>query len=169
MVHEYRLGHPSEELNLLFLDFDGVINGPGFHVEDQKEGLFAKTVELYHPDAVKHLNTIALEFHVRIVVSSSWRHMGLEYCRNYLYHCGLDERIPVIDVTGRDIPYHRYREIMAWLRQHPAFTNFVILDDLEMDVLSDHHVRTSFNTGLSEEKAEEVRKLYRRGPIDDWH
>ena len=165
MVHSYRQRNPGKEKNLLFLDFDGVINGPGFHVEAQKEGLFEKTVELYHPDAVKHLNEIAMEFHTEIIISSSWRHMGLDYCRRYLYHAGLDASVPIIDTTGRDIPYHRYLEIMHWLDAHPDFTNFVILDDLEMNELSDHHVRTSFNTGLNKEKTEEVKKLYRRGPL----
>ena len=165
MVRSYRQANPQKERNLLFLDFDGVINGPGFHVEAQEEGPFEKTVELYHSEAIDHLNIIALEFHVEIVISSSWRHMGLDYCRRYLYHAGLDTRVPIIDTTGRDIPYHRYREILHWLETHPDFTNFVILDDLEMDVLSDHHVRTSFNTGLDKEKAEEVKKLYRRGSL----
>jgi hypothetical protein len=165
MVRKYRTENPGIEKNLLFLDFDGVINGPGFHVEKDTDAFFDRMIALYHPDAIQLLNEIALEFHTEIIISSSWRHIGLDYCRKYLYHAGMDPKIPIISATGRDVPYHRYREILAWLREHPSFTNFVILDDLEMNVLSSHHVRTSFNTGLNEEKAEEVRKLYRQGPI----
>jgi hypothetical protein len=33
MARKYRAENPGVEKNLLFLDFDGVINGPGFHVE----------------------------------------------------------------------------------------------------------------------------------------
>jgi hypothetical protein len=166
MVHTFKQKNPGKQKNLLFLDFDGVINGPGFHVGKTKSVLFDKMVMLYHTDAVKRLNQIANEFQTDIIISSSWRHIGLEYCRHYLYEAGIDETVPIIDTTGRDIPYHRWREIMNWLRLHPSFTNFVILDDLEMSVLSNYHVRTSFNTGLSEEKADEVRKLYLRGPIE---
>lgn len=165
IARKYRAENPGVEKNLLFLDFDGVINGPGFHVEKGMDTIFDQTVALYHPQAIQLLNAIALEFRTEIIISSSWRHIGLDYCRKYLYHAGLDPEIPIISATGRDVPYHRYREILAWLREHPYFTDFVILDDLEMSILSSHHVRTSFNTGLNEEKAEEVRKLFRKGPI----
>jgi hypothetical protein len=166
MVSAYLSINPNTERNLLFLDFDGVINGPGFHVETHKEGMFQKTVELYHALSVNNLNSIAIEFKTDIVISSSWRHMGLQYCKDYLHQCGLETSISIIGTTGRDYPYQRWKEILEWLRKNPEFTNFAIIDDLEMNALSRWHVRTSFNSGLTDEKAEEVRRIYRRGLID---
>ena len=50
--------------NIIFLDYDGVINTK---VEDF-DGYFD------NPEAIRYLNKLCKEFHFDIVVTSSWRH-----------------------------------------------------------------------------------------------
>lgn len=151
---EYRELHHGDR-NLLFLDFDGVINGPGFHVDQNG-------IALYHEDAVQRLNNVCKLCDLNIVVSSFWRHMGLEYCKNYLLNCGLDRDIPVVGTTGREITHHREREIWEYLVSHRDFTDFVILDDLDMEYLSAFHVRTNPGSCLQDRDVEELAKHFGR-------
>lgn len=52
-------------------------------------------------------------------------------------------------------------DITAWFNRHPGDCSYVILDDDDdMDGHMDHLVRTDFDSGLTEEKADEcIRRL----------
>ena len=85
--------------NLLFLDFDGVINIPIFNfslfTNKELEDLYNKA----NPDRIKNLNKLCKMFNLNIVISSSWRISGLEYCIDYLLKSGLDPSINIVGMT----------------------------------------------------------------------
>lgn len=135
------------EMKVIFLDFDGVLNViPQGH--DYYGGIF-------HPEFVENLKRLLDETDAKLVISSSWRHMGLERLNMMWSHRGYPGEIIGItpDLWRRveDEEYHermqRGDEIEAWLNQHPEVENYVILDD-DTDMLKSQRgnfVQTSNN------------------------
>lgn len=141
-------------MKILFLDFDGVLN-----LSSQK-GVDASF------DRVSMVN---LEFilnkepNLKIVVSSAWRHKGIEAVREVLKNNGLDPR-KVIDVTGEeqseDERDHRGYQVECWLKNHPEVKSFAILDDKDDFVPLKHKlIRTKNKSGLTQSKAEKVLEI----------
>lgn len=137
-------------MKVIFLDFDGVLNViPQGH--DYYGGIF-------HQEFVKNLERIIDETGAKLVISSSWRHSGLEKMRmmweNRLYPGEIIGITP--DLRWRTHPdklelneeeYVRGDEIETWLKLHPEVTNYVILDD-DNDMLPSqkgNFVKTSNN------------------------
>jgi Swiss Army Knife RNA repair-like protein len=143
----------GEHMKVLMLDFDGCLNtfpheGTGLGLERvpcvNLEYLLKKLPEL------------------KIVISSSWRIQGLEYCREALKEQGIDPR-RVIDVTGDerlDGKSHRGNQIERWLERNPEVTKFAILDDSrDMEPFMDNLVRTNPMRGLTEADVEKALKI----------
>lgn len=134
-------------MKVIFLDFDGVLNViPQGH--DEYGGIF-------HPEFVQNLERIIQETGAKLVISSSWRHGGVERMRAMWKHRGYPGEI--IGITPdlwrgvKDEEFHerleRGHEIEAWLKQHPEVNTYVILDD-DDDMLSSQRgnfVQTSNN------------------------
>jgi hypothetical protein len=137
-------------MKIIFLDFDGVLNViPQGH--DNHGGIF-------HPEFINNLGRIIEETGAKIVVSSTWRHSGLEKLRlmwkDRLYPGDIIGITP--DLRWRTSPdkmelneeeYIRGDEIESWLNLHSEVTNYVILDD-DDDMLpkqKNNFVRTSNN------------------------
>ncbi len=137
-------------MKVIFLDFDGVLNLiPQGH--DYYGGIF-------HPEFVDNLGRIIEETGAKLVISSSWRTMGLERLKMMWEH-----RLYPGDIIGvtpdlrwrtkkdamelNEVEYVRGDEIESWLNLHPEVTNYVILDD-DDDMLQSQRinfVRTSDN------------------------
>lgn len=135
----------------LFLDFDGVCNSTRYRAEHDPfprrgaDGLdliltVAEQEELLRawldPARVALVDEIAREGRVVIVVSSSWRAVGLDVVRPALWDAGLTApvvaRLPSTDWSrSRET---RGERIAAWLARHPRITRWVALDDQ-----ADHH------------------------------
>ena len=135
-------------MKIIFLDFDGVLkNGRSFRVLKSCAA----------PECVRHLNFIVAQTDASIVVSSTWREIGLTKCRDLLSGWGVKalalDATPILRkmVNGLHIAEMRGAEIQSWLDQskdHPE--SFVILDDDdEMLHLKKYHVKTEFETGLT--------------------
>lgn len=119
-------------MKVIFLDFDGVLNViPQGH--DDFGGIF-------HPEFVENLGKILEETGAKLVISSTWRHMGLIKLNEMWKHRGYPGEIIGItpDLRWRTRPdkletneeeYSRGDEIESWLNLHPEVTNYVILDD----------------------------------------
>lgn len=134
-------------MKVIFLDFDGVLNLiPQGH--DEYGGIF-------HPEFVENLGRIIKETDAKLVISSSWRHGGLERMRAMWNHRGYPGEI--IGITPdlwrgvKDEEFHerleRGHEIQAILDQYYQITNYVILDD-DTDMLMSQRgnfVQTSNN------------------------
>jgi len=134
-------------MKVIFLDFDGVLNViPQGH--DDFGGIF-------HPEFVENLGRIIEETDAKLVISSSWRHGGVERMRAMWEHRGYPgEIIGITPDLWRRVEseeFHdkmeRGHEIQAILDQYYQITNYVILDDDDDMLLSQrgNFVRTSNN------------------------
>ncbi len=136
-------------MKLIFLDFDGVLNNPGCYAIASGERVPA------HQPAVDALNHITRSTGALIVVSSTWRYMGLMPCREKLHEWGVEAG--VIDCTPRLPDETRGAEIANWLQDYERhkIQSFVILDDdKDMDGLSVRLVQTQGHVGLTMADAE---------------
>ena len=86
---------------------------------------------------------------LKIVISSSWRHLGLEECKKTLRTNGIDAS-RVIGITGNERG-ERGVQVQSHLDRNPEITNFVILDDeSDFSKLMDKLVKTDSHVGLTE-------------------
>ncbi|MCF0114305.1 MAG: hypothetical protein HUJ56_03050 [Erysipelotrichaceae bacterium] len=146
---------PDYQCNYLFLDFDGVINVPYNDERDyQEEWVFKANIY-----AMDYLNELCKEFNLKLIISSSWRSMGMEWLEEYLRKSGLDESIKIIGTTDYDDFFRRYQEIYDYLVAHPNFTSLLILDDSPMGPLDKYLLRTTFDTGFKEEQLLLAREM----------
>ena len=158
----YRIMHTKKETEkyYLFLDFDGVINLfylPGTAKYEEKRNM--DEFEFYDRDCVARLNELCHAFPIFIVISSSWRYAGLDYCIDYLVKAGLDPAIPVVDITDMDLMRPREEEILDYLFRHPDFDGFLIFDDGDMPHLEKFHVLTDPIQGFDEERLKFAENL----------
>ena len=125
-------------MKVLMLDIDGVI--------------WSYRTYQFSPEACKNLNDLLTqEPDLKIVISSSWRKLGLDQCKMTLDKNGIDSS-RVIGLTGNE-PEGRGKEIQDWLDEHPEVTTYVVLDDesSEMPKLLDRLVKPDRYIGLTKE------------------
>lgn len=140
--------------NIMFLDYDGVIN-----IEPNNfEGYFE------NPEAIYYISRLCLEYDFQIIVTSSWRRHP-EY-KNFLYNSGLDSKVKIIG--GTDLSFKgRQFEISKYLEDHPEIEKFIIIDDANFTgSLYKHLIQTAFKKGFNKNKYEEavdkINKLYNK-------
>lgn len=175
----------NTDLPTIFLDFDGVLNTDGYYAELMKKG--APTNDrygaLFDPAAVENLRKIVDATHAQIVVSSSWRHLGLEELQMMWHDRNLpgkvvaltpmnldDEELLNTDLSQLDVITadmfcsSRGREIQAFFHEAGyvfELPPYVILDDLK-DVLpeqEDHFIRIDPIVGITEDDAEKAVEI----------
>lgn len=127
-------------MKIIFLDIDGVLNHERFYKERfakrYEEGAIAYPYSEIDPESVQNLNQLIKDSDAKVVLSSTWRHSGLEYCLDVLKFHGFEGEI--IDVTPdlRSNDCLRGNEILKWMKDNKNligdyynFTEYVILDD----------------------------------------
>ena len=118
------------DLKYIFLDFDGPLNtGRNDYLDPDKYG--------HHFDdmAVRNLRRIVDRTGARIVVSSSWRHLGLKRIQEIWKDWGMPGEIigctPGLWGDGR-IFNTRGEEIQQWLDENaPTDYSYVVIDDMD--------------------------------------
>lgn len=71
---------------------------------------------------------------------------------------GCSDKVDIIGYTISDEECpERTDQIKAWVAEYPNVSNWVAVDDLDLD-LGDNFVKTDGKVGLTEEKAEEIIK-----------
>lgn len=136
--------------NIVFLDFDGVIN--------LDFNNYAGIFKVGEP--INNLNKFCLENNFKIVVISSWR--KYPNYKDILYNSGLDKRVEILGKTdvlesGREL------EILKYLEDNCYIDKFIIFDDGIFNELSKYHIRTKSNIGFDNEKYVEALNL-----INNW-
>ena len=133
----------EEKQNVIFLDFDGVIN--------IKDDNFSATFE--NPDAINYLNKLCLETGFSIVVCSSWReHMNY---KKFLYDSGLDKNIHILGKT-ENYNCGRAYEIKKYVDEN-KIDKYIIIDDAFLgEDLVPRHVQTASRLGFTENKYKEA-------------
>ena len=161
-------------MKVIFLDFDGVLNSSSYSSILFKAGKPTKDKngkELFDPATIARLNHVVDEVGAKIVISSSWRYLGLTALKEMWRERGLhgliigmtsmhavDEYIMEHGLDWLEKGVHasspRAVEIEAWLHEHDNIDNFVILDDMPMSsALQQHLVQINPIIGLSDAQA----------------
>jgi hypothetical protein len=130
-----------DSINVVFLDFDGVVNTCMWYENSGK--LLTKYNWPEHGSvnnwqACQWLSKFCKERGYSIVVSSSWRKSGLENCKKCLYNGGVWESVHIIDRTPV-LNTKRGYEIQKWLdvqrEKGVKIKRWIIIDD-EDDMVS---------------------------------
>lgn len=169
---------PTVSTKIIFLDFDGVLNNSEYtaRLYEAGEKTSDQYGEVFDMSAVERLNRIIDATNAQIVVTSSWRYLGLQQLHNLWHKYGLHGSI--IDITslhavdeliiekgldwlengyeGNDMSSPRSMEIEHWIQNHKgSFANYVILDDLPMpSTLQPHFVQVNPKYGLLDPQVE---------------
>lgn len=149
---------------VLFLDFDGVVNVPYEYGTPEFDAAMAQGVyDFFRPEIVERLDKLIHEFDLHVVISSSWRYSGMEFCQNSLRNAGFSEDVIIEDLTvlSEGMP-PRYLEILEYLEDHPRISEILILDDIPMHGLSDYAVQTVFEDGYDEAADQKARAILNR-------
>lgn len=144
---------------VLFLDFDGVLNSREWMLN---RGAFDEIGPRLDTEAVERLNGVLDETGAVVVVSSSWRNdASVDDLRGVLESNGFDGE--VIDKTRNlDSGERRGDVIREWVDEHPDISGYAVVDDIPEAVVgpipAGNVVETSYDTGLTDETAEELRE-----------
>lgn len=150
-------------MNVLFLDYDGVINTPmwdeeGTHFcyafpEDEKVNNF---------QCVQWVSEFCEKHGFSIVVTSTWRFMT-PYYKECLYNGGLRKTVEIIGCTEVDSSGDRELEIAAYLEMHDDIEKYLIFDDYNnFDHLKEHVVQCETELGFNILKFDEAEELYKK-------
>lgn len=136
---------------VLFLDIDGVICTDRAYfasAQDRNKSI----LRTWDPVSIKLVERLCLDFDLKVVISSTWRHGNRDVPLMLLTHgfCGefhKDDKTPA-KLSGTS----RGHEIRMWLDKHPEVTQFVIIDDSTDGIrgteLQKFHVETHVEDGF---------------------
>ena len=134
--------------NVVFLDFDGVVNSLIWKDGDFKYN-FPKDDSVNNYQACQWVSKFCKDNGYSIVVSSTWRSEGLENCERYLRKGGIWSEIPVIGVTPKINGAIRGDEIADYLMKHEVGQFLIFDDDSDMGSLADHLVKCNTQVGFT--------------------
>lgn len=148
---------------ILFLDIDGVLNTDHhqWHCQMNSIAPVDRFDYAFDSKAVENLATIIEETGAEIVISSSWKFLGLQT----LQKMWEDRNLPgvIVDVTPSG--ESKGWEIDEWLINHEGqISGYAIIDD-ENDMLPEqqgHFVQTNPQFGITKKDIEELLQCYGR-------
>ena len=159
---------------ILFLDIDGVLNTERHYEYCCKNGIASDERFGYpfDPDAIANLKKIIDETGAEIVISSSWKFLGLSTMIDLWKERNLpgkvigitpqamsDEVLLNADLTEMGLIPFKGTEIDGWLSEHRrSVAQYAILDDVN-DMLPEqqnHFVQINPVVGITEQDSEKV-------------
>lgn len=151
-------------MNVLFLDYDGVVNTPQWSVKNEKWRCrfnMPSDNTVNDVQCVQWLSEFCEKYDYAIVVTSTWRfHPNYKDC---LTNAGLRHGINILGATPNLPNQQRGDEIQAWLNAHPDTDAFIILDDdSDMGALKPHLIRCRADVGFREQEFRKACKLHRK-------
>lgn len=147
-------------MKALFLDIDGVLNsGEWFRYLDSFTWAPRLSNSLLEQKKLILLQNAVFQTGANIILMSSWRISPFQMTR-LAQQLNLYKMF-IWDVTPSDTSTNRAGEVQQWLAAHPEVTSYVLVDDDDDgfsvdDDLCKHFVHTTWEYGLTEEKAEEI-------------
>jgi len=123
--------------NVIFLDYDGVVNTPMWNETGTKcRYNFPEDDKVNNYQAVQWISEFCQKYHYDIVVTSTWR-TSANY-KECLFNGGLRAGINILGSTPclvKTNPYlTRGDEIQQYIDEHPDIDHYIIIDD-EDDIL----------------------------------
>ncbi len=157
---------------IIFLDIDGVLNTRDWHSRMTKDTPRDEFGWVFDPVAVENLAHIINETGANIVVSSSWKYLGMTKLKEMWDIRNLpgdllditpntvsDEILLNANLDEIELGVCRGNEIKEWLSKHKGeVSNYVIIDDFD-DLLPEqmcHAVITNTLIGITESDAEKA-------------
>ncbi len=157
-------------MKIIFLDFDGVLNTADWYRQMTHDTAFDDYGTVFDPHAVANLKKVVDDTGADIVVSSSWKELGLATMLEMWEERRLPGRVVGMtptyideemllnaDLTNMDFMNGRGSEIKGWLQLHgKEVSHYVILDDMD-DMLPEqqpHLVLTDPEVGITKEDAD---------------
>lgn len=156
--------------SIIFLDIDGVLNCQIWYndlIEKEAIAKYIGTSADMDPWRVGMLNEVCKETNSAVVISSSWRLSGLQYCVDALKIAGAT--FDIIDVTPH-IGYARGTDIAKWLYDNAEkwfgvssheFHRYAIIDD-DSDMLLNqgpHFFKTDGYSGLTPNTCYKIKRF----------
>ena len=154
---------------VLFLDIDGVLNTKWWYTQMDKNTPKDKYGYAFDPNAVANLKKILDETGADIVISSSWKCMGLSQLEEMWEERNLpgkivgitpnsvsDELLLNADIDNIELFHIRGTEIREWLRKNSKrVSHYVILDDMDnmLPEQQDHFVWIDPDIGITDGNA----------------
>ena len=156
---------------IIFLDIDGVLSPRWWNSDKQSDNYGC----LFDAKAVANLAKIVEETDAEIVISSSWKDMGLVELQNMWRERNMpgkivditpdymsDELLLKEDSADMDYLYERGSEIQGWLLLHgDDVSRYVIIDDMD-DILPEqqsHFLQTDPEFGITNDDVKKVVHL----------
>lgn len=157
-------------MNIIFLDIDGVLNCQTFYEQRPKDGAILESpIRNICKERVGWLSELCESVGAKVVISSTWRHSGLKYCKEILQEAGAT--FDVIGVTP-DLRFDgavRGNEILLWIKENKElvgayydYKNYVIIDD-DSDMLlwqREHFFQTDNYSGLTPNTCYKIRRFF---------
>ena len=149
-------------MNILLLDFDGVVNSRKWYNSVQYKENNYKDPDV-DPEIINLLNNLTNKLNLKIVISSSWK-----YDKGFserLGRIGLDNVIDKTPDLVFSVSYDKFckgLEVEEYLNKHPEVSNYVILDD-EDEFYGEqliHFIQTNYKTGFTLENYKECLKRF---------
>lgn len=157
---------------IIFLDIDGVLNTKYWYTQMVQNTPTDEYGYAFDPKAVANLKSIVDETGADIVISSSWKCMGLSQMEEMWRDRSLpgkiigitpnsvsDEMLLNADIDSIELFHIRGEEIKQWLTKYgKQVSNYAIIDDMD-NMLSEqqsHFVQTNPEVGITEEDAKKV-------------
>ena len=157
---------------IIFLDIDGVLNTQLWYTQMDRNTTIDKYGYAFDPNAVANLKRIVEETGADIVISSSWKCMGLTQMEDMWNDRNLPGRIVGItpnsvsdelllhaDIDSMELFHIRGEEIKEWLSKHgKRVSNYVIIDDMDnmLPEQQSHFVQTNPEVGITKEDSEKA-------------
>lgn len=149
-------------MNVVFLDYDGVVNTPMWDPEGKRCTYgFPQDNKVNNFQCVQWVSEFCQKHNYSIVVSSTWR-----FDKNYkecLINGGLRAGIEILGRTDHIPCSTRGAEIHKYLTEHPEITTFLIFDDEnDMDDLADHLVLCDSEIGFGIHELCAAERLHKK-------
>ena len=157
-------------MKVLFLDIDGVLNTKYWYTQVNRNTPKDKYGYAFDPNAVANLKRIVEESGADIVISSSWKCMGLSQMDDMWRDRSLpgkiigitpnsvsDEMLLNADIDSIELFHIRGEEIKEWLTTHGKYvSHYVIIDDMDnmLPEQQSHFVKTNPEVGITGDDVE---------------
>lgn len=164
---------------IIFLDIDGVLNTKWWYTQMDRNTPRDKYGYAFDPKAVANLRRVVDETGAGIVISSSWKCMGLSQMEDMWDERNLpgkvvgitpnsvsDELLVDTDIDSMELFHIRGEEIKEWLTKHGKHvSHYVIIDDMDnmLPEQQSHFVHTNPEVGISEDDAEKAIAILNEG------
>ena len=118
-----------------------------------------ETFDFADRKCVGRLNSICKDYPIEVILSSSWRFSGVDYCRKYLETAGLESHVHIAGTTQTEVFQHREKDILQYITDHPDCAGYIVFDDGSMPHLAGHMIQTNPFRGWDEERDRYARLL----------